>query len=600
MSALLKGPFNSEWTNPWRNVKISATSGTRSKSNALARAGGSRTGSSTLANTHMDVSRKSQLQKRARNSRRTALSKERDASIPEPSRKRLSKNHTVSLGPNKTQDVNGEQRHDTVEPVVPGRPFGHLEQAERSNGTFLATEPDLLAQEQNHQSNASITIGFTPINVQNDRSRPAEMSSLLCVSKSGELDARHLQRSGAPARAIDRSMEKEAEHLSHKINENFEAIQPAENAQKSAISKDRVSHQSALDAAFKCTPLGFVSRTKNGSISRKNQRRILPASNPDQVVTRCETSSPFVFQRRIELVKDDGSQQARLNQEDVQASDQGQMLQTAPALEVSFGEDWAVIQQFTNSILPVQAPDTTPSKKISTHIRNVLRTSGASILSNLDDIEAQTVEANDGQPLGTWMQLEQPNPKKLVSEIAPPDPTSATASHSMNVSSQAGLRPAQRALGNTLISPAKLHDTPHNGVIATPSVAPHIPPVDSTRRITLTGPYMSTQDVFAGVSPSALNTIRKPGLSLQDRNDDARPDKPNIPLIEKPAQDSGGRDASGQESGSSGTIAEANTEAKVLDGSFDLNEAIEDIGVFLQDSIKWNGRTAENAVNEGG
>ncbi|KAF2238843.1 hypothetical protein EV356DRAFT_504163 [Viridothelium virens] len=600
MSALLKGPFNSEWTNPWRDAKTSDTSGARSKSNASARAGGSRVGSTVLAKTHQHGSKNSQLRKRAKVSKKTAFSKELGTTVPEPSVKRSSKNRTVSLGSNKTQDAKGEQMHDTVEPVVPGRPFRRLEQAKNSNGTLLANEPDRLAQDQNHQSNASITIGFTPINVRTDTYRPKDLSPLSCASKSGELDTRHLQRPGASAQVIDLNSERDDERLSHKINRNLEALQSTEDARKSEVSQDGVSHQSAREAAFRCTQSGTASRIKNGSISRKNQRRTLPASNPNQAVMKCDTSSPFVFQRRTEINRDDGSHQAPLNHKDIQASDQGQILQTAPALEVSCGEDWAIIQQFTNSILPVQPPDTTPSKKISTHIRNVLRTSGASILSDPDNVEAQAVEINDGQPPISPIQFKQPNPKKLVSETVPPDPPSATASCPTDINSQIGLRLTQRALEDTLISPAELHNTPHNDVVATPSIPPYIPPADSTRKITLTGPHISTQDVLTGVSPFAFNTIRKPGLIPQGRNNEVRPEGRDMPLTENPAQESGGRDATSRESRSPGTVAEASTGVNGLDGSFDLNEAIEDFSVFLRDSIEFEGRTAEKAVNGGG
>ena len=131
---------------------------------------------------------------------------------------------------------------------------------------------------------------------------------------------------------------------------------------------------------------------------------------------------------------------------------------------------------------------------------------------------------------------------------------------------------AQRAFQDTLISPAKLHNDRQNELIATPASAPlDLSPTDSQRRITLTGPPISTQDIFDGVPPFAFNAVQKSQHTIEISTDTT---------LEQLAVLDGLGSGNGKTVGGP-TSQNPSFKSQGFGGSFNLNDTIEEMSVYL-------------------
>ena len=406
--------------------------------------------------------------------------------------------------------------------------------------------------------------GFTPVNARTSSYAYDGMSHQRRASRGIESVTRH-EESAIVDTVPQSHSDKENHTTGLNLLEAVEGCSTHQDAANSANATNRISQKVMREAALKCTRPATACSTKRRPISSKGQQRRRRASNPKQPISVAmlkptEPPSPFVFQRRAGYHVDENPDQA--------LPSTTYLPDECPSEppQVSFGEDWAVVEHYTNCILPGTQPNTTPSKKVSNRIRKILRTSGASMQSTMDTSGNEAAKDNGKATTVETTSLANPN---------------HTGSNSLNeasfptdISTQAAMHLAHCGLQDTLISPTKPVMTPAPANRATAQA-------DSQRRITLSGPPINTQDILADVSSFAFDTAQKLvdndelfGNVVQLQSPMSPTRTPQKERINGPASQQDNNPGTREDGDAMGLLGE----------SFNLSETIEDMSVYLKDS----------------
>ena len=413
-SATLRGPFNSDWTNPWAKAKKSEPTRGRLKPKSIAAKGIYGSSSAKVSKACSGSPQKSSGQKKATGEDKTASSKKVVASVSRKPKKAPYRSVKANIANSKVRrrpnTASEESACRTVEnTAVPNVPLGYPLPSNEQSRTAQSSDVCNLEHPKSHKP---VTIGLTPINIRLNSASHNVIKSPQYVLERPKSPSRPMKEPDSLTEAYPSCPDTWARSVGEqKPGGNIEHQFPPEVAD-SNVPADRASCQSTHEATLRCAQSGTALRNKQQRPSRKGQRRSMPISNPEQArlgrkLKPLESASPFVFQRQADSNVDGDPLQAPVRNPNTSSLEQNHVLGSAQVLEVSFREDWALVEKFTNSILPAPPPDTTPSKNVTSRIRKILRDSGASIHS----LDGST--SNEG--------ADKPTTEAVTSRVIPPD-----------------------------------------------------------------------------------------------------------------------------------------------------------------------------------